>query len=61
MIDQNPMADDEDYIDGGRNQRPIGVTVPPIGINDSLEGHTEYTQMTKPNAKQSSNIKDQST
>ena len=47
MIDQNPMADDEDYIEGGRNKRPIGVTVPPIGINDSVEGRTEYTQMTK--------------
>ena len=60
MIDQNPMADDEDYIDGGRNKRPIGVKVPPIGINDSVEGRTEYTQMTK-GAKQSANIKDQST
>jgi len=30
-------------------------------MNESLEGRTEYTQMTKANAKQSANIKDQST
>ena len=54
------MVDDDDYNDG-TNQRPAGVAVPPLGINESLEGRTEYTSMTKANAKQSANIRDQST
>lgn len=47
MIDNtNPMVDDEDYIEGPK-VRPVGVAIPPLGMNESLEGKTEYTQMTK--------------